>query len=139
MVVAGTRRSRSSLGMDYGGANDLLRFGPHMAKSRADRAGSIAGNGNRTRMASLEGWNFTIKLCPRGIKLPRRGSNANSFFGKSLNHCQFFSAPCCLEPECTRGRTQFVPSRGPGIAGHLFVESGRDECGVVATKTERVT
>ena len=24
-----------------------------------------AGNGNRTRMASLEGWNFTIKLCPR--------------------------------------------------------------------------
>ena len=23
-----------------------------------------AGNGNRTRMASLEGWNFTIKLCP---------------------------------------------------------------------------
>ena len=24
----------------------------------------IAGNGNRTRMASLEGWNFTIKLCP---------------------------------------------------------------------------
>jgi hypothetical protein len=26
---------------------------------------SSAGNGNRTRMASLEGWNFTIKLCPR--------------------------------------------------------------------------
>src|SRR5207244_12904459 len=26
---------------------------------------SIAGNGNRTRMASLEGWNYTIKLCPR--------------------------------------------------------------------------
>jgi hypothetical protein len=26
--------------------------------------GKIAGNGNRTRMASLEGWNFTIKLCP---------------------------------------------------------------------------
>jgi hypothetical protein len=25
----------------------------------------LAGNGNRTRMASLEGWNFTIKLCPR--------------------------------------------------------------------------
>jgi hypothetical protein len=29
-----------------------------------------AGNGNRTRMASLEGWNFTIKLCPHGNKLP---------------------------------------------------------------------
>jgi hypothetical protein len=27
--------------------------------------GKLAGNGNRTRMASLEGWNFTIKLCPR--------------------------------------------------------------------------
>ena len=26
-----------------------------------------AGNGNRTRMASLEGWNFTIKLCPRVV------------------------------------------------------------------------
>ncbi len=31
-------------------------------RSRSNRA----GNGNRTRMASLEGWNFTIKLCPRG-------------------------------------------------------------------------
>ncbi len=90
-------------------------------------------------MASLEGWNFTIKLCPRRIKLPRRGSNANSFFGKSLNHYQFFSAPCCFEPECTTGKTQFVRSRGPGIAGHLFVESSRDKCGVVATETERVT
>src|SRR5207248_8582284 len=87
-------------------------------------------------MASLEGWNFTIKLCPRGIKLPRRGSNANSFFGKSLNHCQFFSAPCCFEPECTRGKTQFVRSRGPGLSGHLFVESGRDKCGVVAAETK---
>jgi hypothetical protein len=27
-----------------------------------------AGNGNRTRMASLEGWNFTIKLCPRFVR-----------------------------------------------------------------------
>jgi hypothetical protein len=24
-----------------------------------------AGNENRTRIASLEGWSFTIKLCPR--------------------------------------------------------------------------
>ncbi len=31
-------------------------------------------------MASLEGWNFTIKLCPRGIKLPRQRGDANSFF-----------------------------------------------------------
>jgi hypothetical protein len=31
-----------------------------------DRHLETAGNGNRTRMASLEGWNFTIKLCPRG-------------------------------------------------------------------------
>src|SRR5213078_373885 len=80
MVVAGTRRSWSGLGMDYSGPNDLLRFGPHLAKSRADCAGSIAGNGNRTRMASLEGWNFTIKLCPHGGKLPRHGGAANSFF-----------------------------------------------------------
>jgi hypothetical protein len=24
-----------------------------------------AGNENRTRIASLEGWSFTIKLCPQ--------------------------------------------------------------------------
>jgi hypothetical protein len=30
-----------------------------------------AGNGNRTRMASLEGWNFTIKLCPRLLELKK--------------------------------------------------------------------
>ena len=39
-----------------------------------------AGNGNRTRMASLEGWNFTIKLCPRRNKLSRHSSAAKSFF-----------------------------------------------------------
>src|SRR5437016_10807891 len=136
MVGASLGRSRAGAGVDYGGADDLLRCGLHVAKPRTDLAGSIAGNGNRTRMASLEGWNFTIKLCPRGIKLPRRGSNANSFFGKSLNHCQFFSAPCCFEPECTRGKTQFVRSRGPGLSGHLFVERGRDKCGVVAAETK---
>jgi hypothetical protein len=43
-------------------------------------------------MASLEGWNFTIKLCPRGIKLPRRGSNANSFFGESAKRSKIFGA-----------------------------------------------
>ena len=25
----------------------------------------LAGKGNRTLIASLEGWSFTIKLCPR--------------------------------------------------------------------------
>jgi hypothetical protein len=41
------------------------------AHSRASYARPMkmkkAGNGNRTRMASLEGWNFTIKLCPHAI------------------------------------------------------------------------
>ncbi len=41
--------------------NQLRRLGWH----RGPEGKSIAGNGNRTRMASLEGWNFTIKLCPR--------------------------------------------------------------------------
>lgn|GEM_PF-5083350 len=27
-----------------------------------------AGSGNRTRMTSLEGWDFTIKLCPRACQ-----------------------------------------------------------------------
>ncbi len=35
----------------------------HLHKSLICRLG--AGNENRTRMASLEGWSFTIKLCPR--------------------------------------------------------------------------
>src|SRR5205814_5865267 len=34
-----------------------------------------AGNGNRTRMASLEGWNFTIKLCQIGRVPVRLGVN----------------------------------------------------------------
>src|SRR5216110_3214620 len=116
MVVAGTRRSWSGLGMDYSGPNDLLRFGPHLAESRVDCPGEIAGNGNRTRMASLEGWNFTIKLCPRGIKLPRCATNANSHFSKVGGN----------RP----------PTRNTGF---LFLECGRDQRGVVAAKTERVT
>ena len=44
------------------------------------RARESAGNGNRTRMASLEGWNFTIKLCPRvGIKLALPARDAKFF------------------------------------------------------------
>jgi hypothetical protein len=34
-------------------------------KTRFTYEKAKAGNGNRTRIASLEGWNFTIKLCPR--------------------------------------------------------------------------
>jgi hypothetical protein len=90
-------------------------------------------------MASLEGWNFTIKLCPRGIKLPRQRGDANSFFGESAKSLPIFSAPCFFEAQCTKVKTQFVRSRDSGMAGHLFLESGRDECGVVPTKTERVT
>jgi hypothetical protein len=44
----------------------------------------IAGNGNRTRMASLEGWNFTIKLCPHENTLPWRGRAAKRFFTRAL-------------------------------------------------------
>src|SRR5713101_1594312 len=51
--------------MGYSNTDDLFRSWLHLAEPGADGAGSIAGNGNRTRMASLEGWNFTIKLCPR--------------------------------------------------------------------------
>ena len=38
-----------------------------------DRPSSGAGDGNRTRMTSLEGWSSTIELHPRG---PRRGAAA---------------------------------------------------------------
>src|SRR5437762_12867629 len=80
MVDAGLARSRSGLGMDYRSTDDLFRSWLHLAEPGTDCAGSIAGNGNRTRMASLEGWNFTIELCPHGGKLPRHGGAANSFF-----------------------------------------------------------
>jgi hypothetical protein len=51
----------------------LVNRGPEQAKNPAGEKffrlicfiGNSAGNGNRTRIASLEGWNFTIKLCPR--------------------------------------------------------------------------
>jgi hypothetical protein len=38
-----------------------------------------AGKGNRTLIASLEGWSFTIKLCPRAPKLPRPSGLAKFF------------------------------------------------------------
>ena len=38
-----------------------------------------AGKGNRTLIASLEGWSFTIKLCPRARKLPRSSGLAKFF------------------------------------------------------------
>lgn len=31
-----------------------------------------AGSGNRTRMTSLEGWDFTIKLCPLALLMKGR-------------------------------------------------------------------
>ena len=62
-------------------------------------------------MASLEGWNFTIKLCPREIKVARQPANANSFFEESAM--------------IRRVET-------------LFLERGRDKRGVVAAKAERV-
>gem|GEM_PF-2395655 len=34
-------------------------------KSSISKGGNGAGKGNRTLIASLEGWSFTIKLCPR--------------------------------------------------------------------------
>jgi hypothetical protein len=51
-----------------------------------------AGNGNRTRMASLEGWNFTIKLCPRENKLPWRGRAAKCFFDGRAYACYFLQS-----------------------------------------------
>jgi hypothetical protein len=50
-----------------------------------------AGNGNRTRMASLEGWNFTIKLCPRESNLPRHASTAKLFLALRLVAATFSS------------------------------------------------
>jgi hypothetical protein len=37
-----------------------------------------AGDGNRTHVASLEGWGFTIKLHPRGSKLELKRPKLNS-------------------------------------------------------------
>ena len=47
-----------------------------------------AGNENRTRIASLEGWSFTIKLCPRkigrGKMLPWSWQIASRFLKKEF-------------------------------------------------------
>lgn len=44
--------------------------------------GNGAGTGNRTQVASLEGWNFTIKLHPQESKVKRFNlrKNKNQFF-----------------------------------------------------------
>jgi hypothetical protein len=48
--------------LDYAGKSvRKIRF---LAKTRRSLEGK-AGKGNRTLIASLEGWSFTIKLCPR--------------------------------------------------------------------------
>src|SRR5438045_2873507 len=93
MVDAGLARSRSGLGMDYRSTDDLFRSWLYVAEPGTDRAGSIAGNGNRTRMASLEGWNFTIKLCPRGIKLPRSRQQCQLIFRKVAKSSPIFQCP----------------------------------------------
>jgi hypothetical protein len=68
------RRLKRSLAACYGAGKRLFRgrcltlssdFVPMRGVFGLVFIGKIAGSGNRTRMASLEGWNFTIKLCPR--------------------------------------------------------------------------
>ncbi len=55
----------------------ILYFGKFLA-------GTGAGKGNRTLMASLEGWGFTIKLYPLlRENLPLRIWSAKAFFSKS--------------------------------------------------------
>src|SRR6266480_348259 len=113
MVAAGTRRSRTDSGLDYSGTYDLFRARLHLAESRVDLAESIAGNGNRTRMASLEGWNFTIKLCPRPGELSWRAITQIPTY--------FFEVLAMVRR-----------------AGILFFECGRDKCCIVAAKTKRI-
>jgi hypothetical protein len=61
VVMAGKRESNNENGRCLTSRSDFRASGgqksPFFIRKKA-------GNGNRTRMASLEGWNFTIKLCP---------------------------------------------------------------------------
>src|SRR5438045_9688843 len=113
VVDARLARSRSGLGMDYRSTDDLFRSWLYLAEPGTDRAGSIAGNGNRTRMASLEGWNFTIKLCPRPGELSWRAIT------QIPTH--FFEVLAMVRR-----------------AGILFFECGRDKCCIVAAETKRI-
>jgi hypothetical protein len=48
-------------------------------------------------MASLEGWNFTIKLCPRGFKLARSNAKAKRDFVRGKSPAELFDyllGPC---------------------------------------------
>ena len=47
-------RSRARPGVDYRGADDLLRSRLHLAKSRANRAGPIAGKEDSIKTAMAE-------------------------------------------------------------------------------------
>ncbi len=62
----------------------------HLRKSLIFKLG--AGNENRTRIASLEGWSFTIKLCPRkigrGKMLPWSWQMASRFLRKEFRSCR---------------------------------------------------
>lgn len=48
-------------------------------------------------MASLEGWNFTIKLCPRALKLAWRRGLAKCF--SAMGNCEPFCPIALPRPD----------------------------------------
>src|ERR1043166_7123417 len=65
-----------------------MKGGIRLLKIKRNRA----GNGNRTRMASLEGWNFTIKLCPqRERKSAATTRDCQAIFPRSTRVCYLIS------------------------------------------------
>src|ERR1700736_3942245 len=82
-----------------------------------------AGNGNRTRMASLEGWNFTIKLCPRAAgKLPRAVKSAKRFLRRAH--------PCYFGTRCLAIRTMKIAGVSL-LCGICFISFARADLTIV--------
>ena len=63
-----------------GRAGLLLQVRPIRAWNIGSGEKVGAGSGNRTRIASLEGWSFTIKLYPRNERIMFKSRDKTSFF-----------------------------------------------------------
>ncbi|CAN5239705.1 hypothetical protein BH23VER1_BH23VER1_24310 [soil metagenome] len=75
----------------------VYRFGDSDPKTRW-RSTCGAGSGNRTRITSLEGWGFTIKLYPRwwqeGVHGSRLGRVSSEIFGGIVRAGRFWCGNC---------------------------------------------
>jgi hypothetical protein len=74
-------------------------------------------------MASLEGWNFTIKLCPRASKLARATPKAKRDFADKARETLLVRV--LLFPDSTRSNKSMKPVLLSCFAGLIFLTAAR--------------